>query len=33
LGLVVRTDAAFDRAALAAALAACEAGRRRLVVL
>ncbi len=33
LGLVVRTDAALDRAALAAALAACEAGRRRLVVL
>jgi G3E family GTPase len=33
LGLVVRTDAALDRAALASALTACEAGRRRLVVL
>lgn len=33
LGLVVRADAAPDRAALASALAACEAGRRRLVVL
>lgn len=33
VGLVVRTDAALDRAALASALTACEAGRRRLVVL
>lgn len=33
LGLIVRTDAPLDRAALASAFAACEAGRRRLVVL
>lgn len=33
VGLVVRTNAALDRAALASALTACEAGRRRLVVL
>jgi G3E family GTPase len=33
IGLVVRTDAGIVRDTLAAALTACEAGRRRLVVL